>query len=125
MSLVSNLKTMTQVLLLLQTGFVRTKETREVERENSMVKTTSERLLDYQSDVFVNEWAVRIPGGPLIADAVAEDLGYDNTGQVEKSVDISASVLRQLEIRKSTLAMLVYQNCTAFYLLSKPAFRKI
>lgn len=122
MFLISYLKTMTQVLLLLQTGFVRTKETPKIERENTPVKATLEKL-NAQSDVFVNEWAVRIPGGPVLADAVAKDLGYDNAGQVDTFVDISVSFLRQLKYLSSSeidisYSMLVYQSSTEFYSLN-------
>lgn len=34
------------------------------------------------NDVFLNQWAVHIPGGRHIADQVATDIGFENVGQV-------------------------------------------
>lgn len=48
-----------------------------------------------QSAAFVNEWAVHIPGGQSVADTVAEDLGYENLGQVTTDpLSTSHSVIR-------------------------------
>jgi proprotein convertase subtilisin/kexin type 1 len=37
---------------------------------------------DRTGDVYVNQWAVHIPGGTQIADQVAADLGFENLGQI-------------------------------------------
>ena len=36
--------------------------------------------------VFLNQWAVHILGGPLVADQVANDIGFENLGQVSEVV---------------------------------------
>lgn len=52
------------------------------QNEESDVKKGSLGKTGSQSDAFLNEWAVHIPGGRMVADEVAAELGYENMGQV-------------------------------------------
>lgn len=52
------------------------------QNEESDVKKESLGKTGSQSDAFLNEWAVHIPGGRMVADEVAAELGYENMGQV-------------------------------------------
>lgn len=75
-------KVLTLTLLLVQVAAVESsigvkgQEVKSNAEKKSLGKTRS------QLDSFLNEWAVHIPGGQRVADAVAAELGYENLGQV-------------------------------------------
>lgn len=75
-------KVLTLTLLLVQVAAVESsigvkgQEVKSNAEKKSLGKTRS------QLDSFLNEWAVHIPGGRRVADAVAAELGYENLGQV-------------------------------------------
>lgn len=91
----SSLRTVTVLLLLLllQVGPVWSKGEVKNEKRNSNLKAMPPKSAS-QSDAFVNEWAVHIPGGQSVADTVAEDLGYENFGQVTTPLLTFYSIIR-------------------------------
>src|SRR5258705_7758017 len=44
-----------------------------------------------QAPHFSNEWLVRISGGPIVARSLADQLGYDNFGEVSSSTTHKSS----------------------------------
>lgn len=75
-------KVVTLTLLLLQMAAVRSSAGAKGQNVESSGKKESPGKTGSQPDPFLNEWAVHIPGGRMVADEVAAELGYENLGQV-------------------------------------------